>query len=420
MKRLGLSFQLNLIFSLVIVFASGLFIFIFNAALNVRFLDQSTDEVERHYAQIKEMVNNDQPIVIYKADYLGFAYAEDGVIISENKDLLVRLPYDELIDDLPTGDIFPIVERNVIIRGYKENNDNYLIAFYDVGLYSKNVKGHTQLYTILAFVNIILLGNIVVWMWSNSILRRLKGLNQTVEDFVSKGIVPDSYEQGFDEITDLSVRINEMIATIKNSEDVKRIMIQNISHDMKTPIAVIQNYAEAIYDEEISVKEAKIILKHSNLLLEKTNKLLELTKLESLTIEKPSDPLNLKMAITKIVKEYYNLTSAKIKLDLDDSAYYINEEHFQSIMTNLLDNACRYVKNEIIITLRNKKLTIYNDGEPIDEEFLPKIFKPYEKGSKGQFGLGLAIVSQTLQKYGYQISVANIKEGVEFKITPRQ
>jgi hypothetical protein len=84
----------------------------------------------------------------------------------------------------------------------------------------------------------------------------------------------------------------------------------------------------------------------------------------------------------------------------------------------IIDNALRYAKTEIVITLKNKKLTFYNDGEPISQKFIDQHFRPYEKGQKGQFGLGLSIVQKTCEHFNLMLKVQNIKDGVMFTIEP--
>ena len=65
-------------------------------------------------------------------------------------------------------------------------------------------------------------------------------------------------------------------------------------------------------------------------------------------------------------------------------------------------------------------MKIYNDGKHIDEQFIEFGFKPYEKGSNGQFGLGLSIVQKTLDFFDMQIKIVNEEVGVSFIITTRK
>ena len=81
-----------------------------------------------------------------------------------------------------------------------------------------------------------------------------------------------------------------------------------------------------------------------------------------------------------------------------------------------MDNALRYAKSKIWITLKDNELIIENDGPPISEEKLRSIFKAYEKGTDGNFGLGLSIAYKVAITSGYYIEASNTDRGVAFKI----
>lgn len=81
-----------------------------------------------------------------------------------------------------------------------------------------------------------------------------------------------------------------------------------------------------------------------------------------------------------------------------------------------MDNAFRYARGIIEITLTKDRITIYNDGEKMAQDRIEKLFKPYEKGTDGQFGLGLSIVDRMTKRMGYMTRGYNHKDGVEFEI----
>ena len=89
---------------------------------------------------------------------------------------------------------------------------------------------------------------------------------------------------------------------------------------------------------------------------------------------------------------------------------------WEAIIDNLLNNFMRYAKENIKITLKNGKITLYNDGNNIDPNILNDIFSPYKKGINGQFGYGLSIVKKTILLFGYEIIVHNEKKGISFII----
>ncbi len=85
-----------------------------------------------------------------------------------------------------------------------------------------------------------------------------------------------------------------------------------------------------------------------------------------------------------------------------------------------MENALRYAKTTITIQLNNDELTIENDGPPIDEERLKVLFKPYEKGQGGKFGLGLSIVWKVATANHFTVAGENTANGVIFRIVKRK
>ena len=113
----------------------------------------------------------------------------------------------------------------------------------------------------------------------------------------------------------------------------------------------------------------------------------------------------------------YQLADIDFELDLEDDVTFKGyRENWYTVVDNIIDNAKRYAKGQIKIVLRENRLRIYNDGEHIDQKFIDSAFKPYEKGSKGQFGLGMSIVQKTVDYFGMNLHVVNEEIGVSFII----
>ncbi len=271
--------------------------------------------------------------------------------------------------------------------------------------------------TFTAFAVIIVAGNIILALWSREMTKRIRHLSTQVSTLGESGYQKEISVSGADEITELGDRVELMRIEIQQNEKTKQEMFQNLSHDFKTPIAVIKSYAEAIEDGITGVEDAKVIIEQSAKLEQKVMRLLEYNKLEYIDFTKPFEKVKMNSVISKVLEDYKILLSKfKLVIKLDDSVFYGFKENYITVVSNILDNATRYAKSKIVITLKNEKLTIFNDGIPIDEKYIENLFKPYEKGTKGQFGLGMSIVQKTVNRFGYRLSVQNIDDGVMFTI----
>ena len=111
----------------------------------------------------------------------------------------------------------------------------------------------------------------------------------------------------------------------------------------------------------------------------------------------------------------------EITTELTEQVYFDGvEEAWRVTVENIMENALRYAKSSIKIVLKQDELTIENDGPAIDEERLKVLFKPYEKGQGGKFGLGLSIVWKVATANRYAVSGENTSEGVIFRIVKRK
>ena len=209
---------------------------------------------------------------------------------------------------------------------------------------------------------------------------------------------------------------------LKEQDEYKNQMYQNISHDFKTPITVMKSYIEAEEDGIETHDEVKKILKEQlNKLEIKVHSLLYLNKLNYLSEKK--DILNgtydVSIAITSAAKKFKaSRPDVEFVLDIDkkNTIYRGSADMWEAIIDNILNNFMRYAKKKVKVTVKNKKIILFNDGENIDDNVLNNIFTPYEKGLKGVFGLGLSIVKKTLHLLNYDITIENVKNGVKFTI----
>jgi len=290
-------------------------------------------------------------------------------------------------------------------------NDNYINEM------TKNILQTILLITGISFT----ICSLILIIWSNNLVNNIILLKNKIDNLDNDKYKVNLNHNFKDEISSLNDSIENMKIYLKNNENYKNQTYQNISHDFKTPITVIKSYIEATEDGiETNEKSMEIIKEQINKLENKVHSLLYLNKLNYIkdkNINKKS-----KTDISSII----NSSTNKFKLirpDLNfivemdkDKMFRGTSEMWETIIDNLLNNFMRYAKKEIKITVKHKKITLFNDGDKIDESILSSIFTPYEKGLNGMFGLGLSIVRKSLQLLDYDITVTNVKNGVNFII----
>lgn len=305
---------------------------------------------------------------------------------------------------------------NYIYYGSSLTNNNTLViglssdAYLNASIFNL-IMVVVGVYTIIYFT-----GATIILFWARNVVKRLNKLCDFVDDMPENDYKQAYNDDGDDEIYTLSLKIDEMRRTILNDAAAKNAMLQNVSHDLKTPVAVIRSYAEAIEDGIEDVSATKIIIAQCNKLEKKIKRFIEYNKLEQLNAEKMSYQVEIKEIILELLSNLKYLTNIKIETDLDNTCFYGRTENYYIVCENIVENAIRYAKNTIRITLKNGELSIFNDGKPIDEQFINQGFKPYEKGSEGKFGLGMSIVSRTLDIFNMKLIVENIPGGVLFTI----
>lgn len=267
-----------------------------------------------------------------------------------------------------------------------------------------------------------LLISLILIVWSSLIVRKIEKLKNKIDN-----IDNDDYNHKVDfevddEMRSLALAIEDMRISLKNQEEYRNQMYQNISHDFKTPLTVIKSYVEAVQDGVEDENTAlKVIGEQTNKLEQKVHSLLYLNKLDYLKDSKDIKVVAVdmkKILEDEISKFKFQKKDIKFILDMDKrSKYYGTVEHWETILDNLLGNFMRYANTTIKIIAKNNKIILFNDGDNIDDDLLNGIFTPFRKGIKGQFGLGLSIVKKTLNIIGYDIVIKNEKKGVSFIIT---
>jgi len=245
--------------------------------------------------------------------------------------------------------------------------------------------------------------------------------------------------KGSNEITSLTNSLNKMRNALKEEELRRSRFIMGITHDLKTPLALIKGYAEAIEDgvTEDPVSRsgaAEIIAAKADQLENMINELIDFVKMDS---GEWREQLN-KVDIAAFLRNAAKIMSMDVGLlhrelttaiDLPENIFILMDERLvHRVLENLIHNAVRYTPAESLIHLAATQagsaveIVVRDNGPGIDKDDLPHVFEMFYRGSSSRreqgMGLGLAVVKWVMDYHGWSISVSSEKgKGTCFVIT---
>jgi len=234
--------------------------------------------------------------------------------------------------------------------------------------------------------------------------------------------------KGSNEITSLTKSLNKMRNTLKEEELRRSRFIMGITHDLKTPLALIKGYAEAIEDgvtgDPASRSSAvEIITSKADQLEDMISDLIDFVRMETGEWRSQLNHINLKEFLEKLVKAFYSdvaLLRHTLVHDIalpDNLFIPMDEKLVHRALENLINNAVRHTPSGSIIRLdavQNKNLveiSISDNGPGIAEEDLCHVFEMFYRGSSSRrehgMGLGLVVVKWVVDYHGWSISVSS-------------
>lgn len=368
---------------------------------------------------------------VYHLLYSDFIKSID---LEKNEELLhQKLMYKDFFEEVKDK----VEKENSTVSQYKYVQGDDVIYYVINKSYPKDIlvsykiDYSSQVISHQLFMNILVIAAVtmtiifyIFYKWNKRLINNLKDIQNKL-DYIGEGHLEKSIE-----VDDYTLEIEELMKSLETmrkklyeNEKVKQDMIHNISHDLKTPLAVIKNYAEGIIDGVYpygSVEEtAHVIYNQAERLEKKVQGLLYLNRLDY--IKNQNEEYG-KFAIGDLVKEvveYMNDMDDSILMlvEVDDSTFVGDKEKWRVVIENLIDNSKRYAKSKIIVTAKDGELSVYNDGPHIEESIYGSIFNPFEVGKGGVTGLGLSIVKKTVKLYGYEVDFNNEEDfGVSFRV----
>ena len=242
-------------------------------------------------------------------------------------------------------------------------------------------------------------------------------------------------ESTIEEISELADTLNNTALELSKTDNLRRELLANVSHDLKTPLTLIKANAEMVKDltyanEEKRNKNLDVIIKETDRLNMLVEDILDLSRAQSKTMKLELKRLNLNELIESILTRYEVLkekSGYKIVFNRDNE-YVVkaDRKRLEQVIYNLINNAVNYTgkDKQVTVNLKSKKNTIIfeviDTGKGIKKEDIDYIWDKYYKADKSYHrvtvgtGLGLSIVKNILEMHNFKYGVETSKKGTKF------
>lgn len=289
---------------------------------------------------------------------------------------------------------------------------------------------------VLAPIITIVISLVTITLMSQNIVQPIIEINEATKK-ISEGSFDINLDTQYleDEFKQLAENFNIMAQELKNNEYLHKNFTQNVSHEFKTPVAIISGYVKLIEDKNTSAEErseyCSIIEKECEKLTQLSANLLSLSRLDNQNILSDNDTFMLDEQIRQSIihlEPKWSRKNIDFNIDTDAVSYTGSEALLAQVWTNLIDNAIKFSNNNGIITLRLHETetyiiaTVEDRGVGMEKDTAAHVFDRFYQGdtshkSDGN-GLGLSIVKSIIEHSNGKIEVESTPgRGSTFKVT---
>lgn len=260
-----------------------------------------------------------------------------------------------------------------------------------------------------------------------------------VPEFPTTSARGDEIDQLTHSFVTMSEKIRDQLAQLKENDNLRRELVSNISHDLRTPLSAMQGYLETLIikgenlSKEKKERYLKIARRHTVRLGSLIGDLFELSKLESASVTPNLESFSVPELVQDVAQEFQLEADKKqitLALNLDtNSAFTIGDIGLiQRVLENLVRNAIRFtpIGGEVTLSISERPqsvaVAVSDTGSGIPDEEIPRIFDRFYRSEQGEearsdsSGLGLAIVKRILDLHDSRITVVSkVNAGTKFE-----
>lgn len=483
-KFKSIRFKLFTLLALTVISIMTVLIIANNVVLESYYLYTKQKMLKSAYSTINDYYNSNLSVAQIEGALEKISILNNfDILISDNKNINVYSSYRNIMIILNPNNMNKNLDNDTLYSDEKitirklfdadtSNNYIYLTGKLDNGykLYiripiaqiQESVKiSNSFLYWIATVI--IILSGVIIFIITKKFAEPIVQLNDIAKkmsnlDFSQKYKNFNKEENEIDTLGNsinlMSEKLETTIKTLKENnlelekdieeksklDEMRKSFISDVSHELKTPIALIQGYSEGLIenvntDEESRKYYAEVILDETYKMDKLVKELLELMKLEYGKREFNNNYFNIVNLENEVIKKSkVILDEAKIEIEIksnEEKNVFADDFYIEQVFTNYLTNAIKNAKEvngekKIIISNEVKqeenklRVKVFNTGSNIDDENLTRIWNRFYKVDEsrnredGGSGIGLSLVKAIMNNYGNKYGVENKENGVEF------
>ncbi len=363
-----------------------------------------------------------------------------------------------------------VIESNKLMDGTvleiskdKRSNNEYIVYRIEKDTYTVEMRVQMQmLKTSAQFANkfikviaIICLAGAMIWVFvfakrtakpiteMNSITKDMANLNfsrkikikeketdEIGELANSINLLSEKLDATLSDLRSKNEKLKDEIETERSLDIMRKEFVANVSHELKTPIAIIRGYAEGLKEVDTSKKEeyCNIIIDESSRMNKLVLSILNLSKFESKSLQPNCTKFNIGEMCENLAKRIIVKNKLILKTESTKNVdVFADPDLYEQAIKSYLENAESHAEGEVTVetTVKGDKVfvNVSNVGEQIDEKEMPYIWQSFYRGDtshkrdKTRFGLGLSICSAIAKLHNESLGVYNTKTGVTFWIS---
>ncbi len=432
-------------------------------SINTYYNSEEQSDIE---SKLKELEVNYNFEILITTEYNTTLYISNSDFAPDYMNIIIKREFLHNASAIYSGDKITINQSQDITTGYKFiyltstlDNGYKLYIRVPIASITESVKISNSILQLIGFFTIIISGVIVVIisrkftdpiLQLNEVAQKMSKLDFSTKyketntndeiDNLGKSInaMSNTMEKTIKQLRNTNIELEKDIEEKSKTDEMRKQFISDVSHELKTPIALIQGYAEGLVeniakDEKSRKFYAEVILDETNKMDTLVRKLLELIKIEYGELEFNNSEFDLTELISETIRKSQVMINEKnielIYNNNDKVNVFADEFYIEQIINNYFTNAIKNAKEvdgkkEIVISIEKRedktRVSVFNTGDNIKEEDLDRIWKRFYKVDEsrnrqdGGTGIGLALVKAIMERTGKKYGVENKQGGVEF------